>query len=210
MIDRPTLIVMAKAPRIGVGKTRLAADIGRVEAWRVNRALQRRTLREACDPRWRTVLCVTPDSAVELALPSVWPRRQRLTREPQGDGDLGERMARALNGRRMVAMIGVDCPALKRSHIASAFAALKRAPFAIGPARDGGFWLIAARDGSNAAVAMRGVRWSTRHAASDVIANLGAAGVAQLETLADIDSAADLANARYSWRFDAKRPSRGV
>jgi rSAM/selenodomain-associated transferase 1 len=210
MIDRPTLIVMAKAPRIGVGKTRLAADIGRVEAWRVNRALQRRTLREACDPRWRTLLCVTPDSAVEFALPTVWPPPQLLARAPQGEGDLGERMARALKGRRMVAMIGVDCPMLKRRHIAVAFAALRRAPFAIGPARDGGFWLIAAREGRTAAAAMSGVRWSTRHAAADVISNLGSADVARLQTLADIDSVADLANARYSWPFDARRASRGV
>jgi rSAM/selenodomain-associated transferase 1 len=201
MTNRPTLIVMAKAPRVGFGKSRLAAEIGAAEAWRINRALQTRTLREARDPRWRTLLCVTPDSAVALSLPGVWPRDEAgVVRVPQGRGDLGARMARALKGRRRVAMIGVDCPALTGMHVARAFAALKRAPFALGPASDGGFWLIAARDGSEAARAMEGVRWSTRHAARDVVVRLGARNVAMLETLADVDTAADLRAQRSAMR----------
>jgi rSAM/selenodomain-associated transferase 1 len=205
MTDEATLIVMAKAPRVGFGKSRLAAEIGGVEAWRINRALQRRTLREARDPRWRTLLCVTPDSAVSLNLPGVWPEEDAghgggVVRIPQGRGDLGARMARALKGRRRVAMIGVDCPALTRMRVARAFAALKRAPFALGPASDGGFWLIAARDGSEAARGMEGVRWSTRHAARDVVVRLGARNVAMLETLADVDTAADLRAQRSAMR----------
>lgn len=207
MIERPTLIVMAKAPRLGIGKIRLAAEIGRVEAWRINRALQNRTLREALDPRWRTLLCVTPDAAVTLALPSVWPERRSAQRVPQGAGDLGQRMARAFAHRRWTAMIGVDCPMLRRRHIASAFAGLRRAPFALGPSTDGGFWLIAARDGDRVAGAMSGVRWSSAHAAADVIANMGAHNVAMLETLTDVDAAADL---RYWRALSAKRPSSGV
>ncbi|MEZ5995108.1 MAG: TIGR04282 family arsenosugar biosynthesis glycosyltransferase [Hyphomonadaceae bacterium] len=187
---RPVLIVMAKAPRIGAGKTRLAAELGRVEAWRINRRLQSHALRVACGPRWRTLLCVAPDSATELALPGVWPRS--VMRIAQGRGDLGQRMARAFARRRMVAMIGTDCPVLTRAHIRSAFDALRRAPFALGPAEDGGFWLIAARSGAAAARAMANVRWSTRHAARDVIANIGASRVALLATLRDIDVAADL------------------
>jgi rSAM/selenodomain-associated transferase 1 len=190
MIERPTLIVMAKAPRVGVGKTRLARDVGVVEAWRINRALQAHTLRVARDGRWRTLLCVTPDEAVTLDLPGVWPGD--VARVAQGEGDLGQRMARALAAQGCVAMIGTDCPGLRRRHVAAAFAALKRAPFALGPAQDGGFWLIAARDGAAAAGAMAGVRWSTRHAAKDVIANLGGRNVALLAMLGDVDRAADL------------------
>jgi len=186
----PTLIVMAKAPRVGAGKSRLAKDVGEVEAWRINCALQAHTLRVACDVRWRTLLCVTPDEAVDLRLPEVWP--DDVERLAQGDGDLGERMARALAPHANVAMIGADCPELAPAHIASAFAALADAPFALGPAVDGGFWLIAARRGSDAAGAMTGVRWSTEFAARDVIANLGDQNVALLATLRDVDTAADL------------------
>jgi rSAM/selenodomain-associated transferase 1 len=189
----PTLIVMARAPRLGAGKTRLAKEIGVVEAHRINRALQAHTLRVARDGRWRTLLCVTPDAALDWKLPGVWP--DDVARAAQGEGDLGQRMARALAPRRNVAMIGADCPALTRAHIASAFRALRRTPFALGPAHDGGFWLIAARDGAAAAGAMANVRWSTKHAAKDVIVNLGARKVALLATLRDVDKAADLMRA---------------
>jgi rSAM/selenodomain-associated transferase 1 len=190
MTERATLIIMAKAPRIGVGKTRLAAEIGNVEAWRINRALQARTMRAAIDPRWRTLLYVTPHSALDLDAPGVWPRD--VERFPQGEGDLGERLARAIAPHQRVAVIGTDCRDITRAHIASAFTALRRAPFALGPARDGGFWLMAARDGAAAAGAMSNVRWSSKHAAKDVIRTLGASNVALLATLRDVDVAADL------------------
>lgn len=190
MTERATLIVFAKAPRIGLGKTRLAAEIGNVEAWRINRALQARTMHAAQDQRWRTLLCVTPDQSLGLDLPGVWPRA--FARSPQGTGDLGRRLARALASHDRVAVIGTDCRDITRAHIAAGFAALRRAPFAIGPAHDGGFWLFAARDGRAAAHAMAHVRWSTKHAAKDVIRNLGASNVAVLATLRDVDVAADL------------------
>ncbi len=190
MIERPTLIVMAKAPRLGLGKSRLAQGVGRAEAWRINRRLNALTLRVATDPRWRLLLCVTPDRSAALHLPGVWPRA--VARSRQGRGDLGSRMARALAPQRAVAMIGTDCPQLTRAHIAGAFRALRRRRFAIGPSEDGGFWIIAARCGGDAARAMTPVRWSTRFAAADVIANLGAENVALLATLRDVDSAADL------------------
>jgi rSAM/selenodomain-associated transferase 1 len=198
MIERPTLIVMAKAPRVGLGKSRLAVDIGLTEAWRMNRALHAQTLRVACDRRWETLLCVTPDAAAVLDLPGVWPRE--LGRITQGKGDLGERLARALAPHRHVAVIGTDCPKLTRTHLASAFQALKRASFVLGPARDGGFWLLAARAGAAAALAMGGVRWSSRHTTKDVLRNLGARNVAVLATLSDIDVAADLPRQRSATR----------
>lgn len=201
---KPTLIVMAKPPRIGFGKSRLAADLGVVEAWRINRILHAHTMRQACDRRWRTLLCVTPDSAVSLALPGVWPAGVR--RIAQGGGDLGARLARALSGRCRVAVIGADCPEISRAHIASAFAALARRRFALGPSRDGGFWLLAARRGAAAAAAMAQVRWSSPHAAADVVAQLGAGDVALLARLRDIDVASDLDGLQRS----AMRASRGA
>lgn len=204
MISRPVLIIMAKAPRLGVGKTRLASEIGRVEAWRINRRLHAVTMRAAFDPRWDTVLCVMPDGAVTLRALGVWP--DRCVRIPQGRGDLGARMARAFRRYRVVIMIGTDCPSLTRVHLASALGALRRRPFALGPAHDGGFWLLAARNGAEAAKAMAGVRWSTQHAAADVIANLGAERVALLKMLRDVDVVADLKPLQRS----ARRRSSGV
>ena len=193
LTSRSVLAVMAKAPRVGVGKQRLARDVGRTEAWRVNRMLHAATLRAACDRRWRTLLCVTPDRAAREAI-GVWPRG--IVRNAQGGGDLGARLARALSPYRGVAVIGTDCAGLSRAHIAAAFAALKRAPFALGATPDGGFWVLAARDGRAAARAMARVRWSSPHAARDVLHNLAPARVAMLAMLRDVDVAADLAALR--------------
>jgi rSAM/selenodomain-associated transferase 1 len=186
---------MARAPRVGAGKQRLAASIGRAAAWRINRALQAHTLRAAFDRRWRTMLCVTPDRAVSLSLPNVWPAR--VVRVPQGRGDLGQRMARMFRlcgERERVAMIGVDCPGVTRGRIASAFRALKRRRFAIGPSPDGGFWILATREPHRAAQAFRGVRWSTPHALADVVTRLPEPP-AMLAVVRDVDTIEDWRNA---------------
>lgn len=180
---------MLRAPGLGRGKSRLAADLGRTEAWRIQRMLQARTLRIAHDRRWRTILYVTPDSAVRAPM-AGWPAR--MQRIAQGPGDLGARLKRALRGRKDVAVIGTDCPQITRAHVAAAFAALRRAPFAIGPCTDGGFWILAARDGDAAAAAMTGVRWSTRDTLDDVLGRLCALP-AELPLLSDVDTAADWA-----------------
>ena len=180
---------MAKAPRIGAGKQRLAADIGRVEAWRVNRALHAHTLRVATDTRWRTLLCVAPRAALHLGLPGVWP--SNTLRTLQSDGDLGARMAHAMTPHRNVAIIGTDAPQLTKALIARAFQSLASAPFVMGPSEDGGFWLLAARDGRAAARAMHPVRWSSEQAMADVLRNLDSK-VVRLPTLHDIDDVNDL------------------
>jgi uncharacterized protein len=200
---KPTLIIMAKAPRIGAGKQRLARAIGPVEAWRVNRALNALTLRAARDPRWNTMLCVAEQSALRLRLPGIWPGD--VPRISQARGELGARLAHALAPHRQVAVIGTDCPGISRAQIAAAFKALRRAPFALGPSEDGGFWIVAARSGRKAARAMREVRWSSESTAQDVMQNLRALGhaasqrnIALLPVLYDIDSGADYA--RWSQR----------
>jgi hypothetical protein len=188
-MSRPTLIVMARFPKLAHGKSRLAAEIGKVEALRINRLLHARAMRTARDPRWRTLLAVTPDRDVGCALPGVWPADVR--RIAQGRGDLGARMTRAMAGNTgPVALIGTDCPAMTRADIAAAFAALRREPAAIGPARDGGFWIVAARRARDIAAAFAGVRWSTAHAMADVLAQLRVP-VLVLRTLGDVDTLDD-------------------
>lgn len=197
MTSRPTLLVMAKSPRLGLGKTRLAAGVGRVAALRINRMLQARTLRRlARDGRWRTVLLVSPDRDVGRAAPGVWPRD--VTRAPQGPGDLGARLARAFArlGRSPAAVVGVDCPDQDVPRVAAALRAAARHGAAIGPTIDGGFWILAVRHAARAAPAFARVRWSTAHACADMIAALG--GAARVDTLRDVDDADD-------WRAIAQR-----
>lgn len=192
-MTRPTLIVFARAPAIGVGKTRLARDIGRVEAWRVYGAMSRALVRRlARDPRWRLVVRVTPDRA------RPWPRGVRS--EPQGGGGLGERLTRALRDHAggPVVVIGADAPEVTPERVAVALRALRRSGVVFGPAEDGGFWLLALQARRARRARFPGVRWSGAHALADADAALGGGGVL-VETLADVDDGEGL----RAWRRGA-------
>lgn len=187
---RPRLIIFAKAPVIGGAKSRLARDIGAAATWRLYRGMTAAIIRNTRDPRWRTVLAVSPDRALKRRFPGAWP--DEVSRMPQGAGDLGERLARALASHAPSVVIGSDAPDVGRADIASAFAALKRSKLVFGPATDGGFWLIGAREPLQAK-AFADVRWSTGHALADARAALFHLGeAALLRPLSDIDAGADL------------------
>ena len=192
---RPRLVIFAKAPRLGTVKTRLARDIGPVAALQfyVN-TMRRITLRLARDPRWDTLLAVTPGSG-------GWPAG--VSRIAQGTGDLGDRMDRVMRTAPPgpVVIIGTDIPDIESRHIASAFARLGDHQAVFGPADDGGYWLIGLRRRPFTPRLAGPVRWSTEHALADTRRLLGA-GVttAMLETLTDVDDGAGLAR----WQ-DARR-----
>lgn len=183
-----TLIVMARAPAYGVGKTRLARGVGKLEALRINRRLQAQTLRVAVDPRWRTLLAVTPEGALNTYV-SAWPHE--VTRISQGRSDLGARLARVMRSvRGPVAVIGTDSPGVRARDIAAAFKALGCAPVAIGPSGDGGFWILAARNGAKVARAFAGVRWSSAHTLGDLVERLRTPH-ARVRVIDDVDDADD-------------------
>lgn len=189
----PRLVLFAKAPVIGGAKTRLAAGIGKVQAWRRHRAMTGRLVRRLRDPRWMMELRVSPDHALLRRFPGVWPACVR--RRPQGGGDLGARQGRAFAADKgPVCVIGTDAPEITRTDIASAFTALKRTDAVIGPAEDGGYWLLALNAPAPLAL-FDAIRWSHAHTRMDLEARLAAFGLRRihvLRTLRDIDEAADL------------------
>lgn len=205
---RPRLVVFARAPAIGVGKTRLAHDIGRVEAWRVSRALAARTLWRLRDQRWSLELRLTPDRAGAARPPPDWP--PTLLRVGQGGGELGARLERAFHrARGPVAVIGTDAPEISRALVAEAFAAGRRGGAAIGPAEDGGFWLLALSGPRARRVSLAGVRWSGPHALVDTLERVGKA--ARLPTLLDIDDGEDLRRwATSPTRQRGRRPEQDI
>lgn len=188
---RPTLVVMIKEPHPGRVKTRLGRDIGMVGAAWWFRHQVGKLLRRLRDPRWDLVLAVSPDT--EGLTSRVWPAD--LPRWPQGRGDLGDRMGRALYqlGPGPVAVIGADIPGITPPRIAEAFAALGAADAVLGPAPDGGYWLIgwAGRRALPSRL-FEGVRWSTEHTRTDTLHGLRGCRVAQVAKLRDVDTVADL------------------
>lgn len=183
---------MVKEPRPGRVKTRLGRDIGMTAAAWWYRHQVRRLLRRLRDPRWDLVLAVSPDR--DGLASRIWP--SDLRRWPQGDGDLGARMARALTGQGAGpgVLVGSDIPGIGRSQIARAFTALRGADAVVGPSPDGGYWLIGIRDRARLpSHAFREVRWSGPLALADTLSSLGPLRIARVDTLADVDVAADLA-----------------
>lgn len=186
-----TLIVMLKEPRAGRVKTRLGRDIGMVGAAWWFRHQVRQLLRRIDDPRWNVVLAVAPDRAGMIS--RVWPTH--LQRIPQGSGNLGDRMERALRFAPSgpVCVIGGDIPNINAARIAEAFKVLGRNDAVFGPAPDGGYWLIGLRRSRAIPPAIfKGVRWSSEHALADTKASLRDHKISHVATLRDVDTVADL------------------
>ncbi|MGH6783739.1 MAG: TIGR04282 family arsenosugar biosynthesis glycosyltransferase [Sphingomicrobium sp.] len=190
------LVIMAKSPLLGRVKRRLGREIGEVAALRFYRScLSHTALRLARDSRWRTVLAVAPDR--DLA-GRFWPSRRRVVRLPQGEGDLGKRMQRLFThlppGPTII--VGSDIPAIRPVHVADAFRRLGRADAVLGPAPDGGYWLIGLKRTPKVLTPFAGVRWSGPHAFADTLANLKGKRVAEAAKLGDVDTGKDLRLAR--------------
>jgi rSAM/selenodomain-associated transferase 1 len=181
-----TVLVFARAPRLGAVKRRLARGIGAMPALRFYRSQLARILRELSrDGRWHCVVAVTPDrEGMRARLP------RRVARLQQGHGDLGARMRRALQTGRRAVVVGSDIPGLCRADVAAAFAALGRADAVFGPAEDGGYWLVGLGP-RRPAHPFRAVRWSSEHALSDTLANFSGRRVALLRRLRDVDMVDD-------------------
>lgn len=182
---------MVKEPRPGRVKTRLGRSIGMTAAAWWFRHQTRRLTRRLQDKRWQVVLAVSPD--VKGMQSRVWP--EHLTRWPQGRGNLGDRMARMMEQVQIgtACVIGADIPSITRHHISQAFRALGNHDAVLGPAPDGGYWLIGLKHPRRQPPALfRGVRWSTSHALADTKRTLAGYRIAEIETLADVDEATDL------------------
>ena len=218
MPARPRLVVMVKDPRPGRVKTRLAADIGAIPATWWMRHQLRDLLRRLRDPRWDLVLAVAPDGAVaspvfphDLARVAQGPgdlgdRMGRLLRNRPsnvqraapalGGGSSAARRSRRAEQTSWAApccIIGADIPGITPAHIARAFQALRGSDAVFGPAPDGGYWLIGMRGVRPPPPGLfQGVRWSTDHALSDTLSTLPNHRIALVDTLRDVDTAADL------------------
>ncbi len=177
---RPVLIIMAKAPIMGRAKTRLARDIGPAHAKRIYRAMMGQVIRATADPRWDTVLAVTPSAAMGKV--PDWRGQSQI---PQAAGSLSPRLAAVFARLGPAVCIGTDCPDVNARDIARAFKAIGRGRHVLGPADDGGFWLIGTQ-GPVRADLFDDVRWSHAKTLADMEARFDGR-VTKLRTLIDVD-----------------------
>lgn len=191
------VIVFLKAGRPGTVKTRIAADTDAAAAAAIHQVLVARTL-AAVRSVPEVELRVAPDDAeTEIrALPGV---AAHWLIHGQGGGTLGDRMEHALEqalagGVDQVLLVGSDCPELHADDLTAGFAALASHSMVVGPAADGGYWMIGFRaDARPLKRWFEGVPWST----STVLAETFRRGVehgvsvARLRELRDVDTLED-------------------
>ncbi len=188
---RPRLVIMLKEPKAGRVKSRLARDVGAVLATRFYRdTMTSAVWRLGSDPRWQTLLAVSPDSAIESNM-----IKAGLARIRQQSGDLGQRLQRVVDGvpPGPVVIIGTDIPGITPADIWAAFRALGSHDAVFGPATDGGYWLVGLKRRPSCPRIFKNVRWSTAFALGDTKANLIGRSVAEIGGKDDVDDGRDMA-----------------
>jgi uncharacterized protein len=196
-VDRH-LIIFTRYPEAHKTKTRLIPALGPEGAAALQYEMTCSVL------RWARQLGSDLGLSVEVRFEGADEARMRhcfgggLSYCPQGPGDLGCRMARALragcrSGARRAVIIGTDCPDLSPQTVLTAFDRLMNHDLVLGPATDGGYYLIGlCRPDLDL---FSNMDWGTARVLNDTLvrAKQLALTVSQLETLSDVDRPEDLA-----------------
>jgi rSAM/selenodomain-associated transferase 1 len=164
--------LFAKWPAPGAAKTRLCAVRGEEWGARVARAFLLDSVERLAAVGDRRVLAFAP-AAAEADFAALV--RGRFALAPQGDGDLGARLARFAAGQfaagaGSLVLVGADSPTLPVEYVERAFAELGRADVVLGPATDGGYYLIGF--GRRVPPVFDGIAWGTSRALADTVARL--------------------------------------
>ncbi|MGH7701046.1 MAG: TIGR04282 family arsenosugar biosynthesis glycosyltransferase [Gemmatimonadales bacterium] len=187
--------VFVKAPLAGRVKIRLAAAIGPEAAAALYRRLGTRVVRSVTSDAYRTAVWYAPRR--HGALVREWLRAVGVSGfHPQSGGSLGDRLRAAFathlaEGALRVVLIGSDCPGVDRRVIGEAFAGLDDHDVVLGPARDGGYYLIGMK--ALHEPLFRGILWSSAGVLGETraIARRLDLSCGLLRRLRDVDTVAD-------------------
>ena len=184
------IIIFARNPKLGKVKTRLAKTIGDFASLETYKILMKHTAN-----------VVEKNNAEKIVFYSeyinnndVWAKI-KCKKVKQSEGDLGEKMQTAFEyafelGYKKIVIIGSDVYSLKTEHIDSAFTQLQTHDVVIGPAHDGGYYLL----GLNFIIPelFEQKKWGTSSVLENTLADLNELNVTLLEPLNDIDTYEDL------------------
>lgn len=185
-MPEPRIVVFTRWPEPGRAKTRLIPAIGAERAAGLHRRLTERTLAAVQASELPFELRVTGAPIADFR---DWLGPLAIV--DQGEGDLGERLARA-GPPYPTLFIGADAPDLSAELLRRAADALSASAAVIGPAEDGGYWLLGLVHPAKSVFA--GIDWSTERVFAQTRDRLRDAGIepALLPALADCDRPEDL------------------
>ena len=184
------LMIFTRNPELGKVKTRLAADLGDEAALQLYRVLLQHTFQVTKD--------LDCDKAIYYseAIPKndLWENGDFQKKLQQGR-DLGERMEMAFknaffDGYSKVVIIGSDLYDLQEEDLKKAFLALDKNDVVIGPAQDGGYYLLGMKKLNSGLFQKK--KWSTSEVLEQTLQDLKNQQVALLEPRNDIDTIEDL------------------
>ena len=189
--------VMVKYPEPGMVKTRLAADIGMEQAALICRQLITRVMNQTMPAGAgyeRYIFYDPPNRRKDFE--SWFPDEIFMA---QSDGDIGRRMDSGIrlllkNGAEKAVITGSDIPDISSEIITQAFDALDRADVVLGPARDGGYYLIGMK--RPMPELFRNISWSSEDVFSETVNTIRKSGKSYgtLPALSDLDTVEDLKN----------------
>ncbi len=189
-MNKPLIIVFVRNPELGRVKTRLAKSIGDQAALEIYKIL--------CTHTASVVHKITADKLIfysdKIQDNDVWTATN-CKKQIQTKGDLGQKMLDAFQygfslGYQKIIIIGSDLYSLRQKHIESAFEQLENYDVVIGPALDGGYYLL----GLNFMIPkiFKQKQWSTSSVLKETLFDLKEFSVNLLEPLNDIDTYEDL------------------
>ncbi|MCC3414735.1 MULTISPECIES: TIGR04282 family arsenosugar biosynthesis glycosyltransferase [unclassified Microcoleus] len=191
------LIVFTRYPEAGKAKTRLIPVLGKTGAANLHRLMAQKAIARA--------LSLQNSRRLSVEIHHTGGNQQQMQDwlgtdiiyQNQIDGDLGAKMTAAFqksfnSGVDKAAIIGTDCPDLKAEIMAQAFDKLSQHDLVLGPATDGGYYLIGLR--RSIPELFSGIKWGTSEvfSSTQAIAQNLDLNIAYLPTLADIDLPEDL------------------
>ena len=187
----PPLAILLKAPRLGMVKTRLAAEVGDRHALRLYRVMAGRVLAAVRSAELDAIIRFTPPEALaemQFWLGNSWEFR------PQAAADLGARLSAAARvvprGQPWMAVCP-DCPAITATVLRQACGNLERAGVVIGPTYDGGYYLIGGR--TPLPDIFTAMPWGTNRVLAETRVRLARISAVwhELPILRDVDTAQD-------------------
>ena len=185
-----TLIIFIKNPEAGKVKTRLAAEVGNEKALEIYHALLKHTRETVLSRPFDRLLFYS--SFIDHQ--DEWPSQDFTKLLQEGDG-LGDRMqhafAHAFTQGGPVLIVGSDCPGLSPTILEEAIEHLQSKDFVIGPAMDGGYYLLGMRNYQPEVFS--NMEWSTASVLPTTLERINVlqATYALLPMLSDVDYLAD-------------------
>jgi rSAM/selenodomain-associated transferase 1 len=200
------LLVFARLPERGKVKTRLARETGDDRALEIYESMLRDSLRslgKSTDDTELEVMWAPSANANGETLRGAFGDRALAM---QTGADLGERLSMAFSERfyfhrtQKIIAVGVDDPTLPRDLVDHAFALLDGCEWVLGPATDGGYYLIGCRAPAFDVDVFSNIEWGTSSVLSTTLERIRGWGssVALLPERSDIDVAADLAASEWT------------